>query len=193
MSGPREVEREPDRAELVAAAVEKNRRIWVRMALRITSNPQDAEDAVQEAITRVLQGAGNLPDVDSVGRYLTRSVNHCAIDRVRARSRLTGFAEDPEEPGPRLEGVDPTQEARLVAEEEERAKQQRLERTMSALAEIPEEQRQAVELLILRDPPLKLRQASEITGAPISTLHSRLKAGLKKLRGKLSENDGEHR
>lgn len=186
MSGPREVERKPDRAELVAAAVEKNRTIWVRMALRITSNPQDAEDAVHEAITRVLQGAGDLPDVESVGRYLTRSVNHCAIDKVRARSRLTGFAEDPEEPGPRLEGVDPTQEARLLAEEAERAKKQRLKRTLSALSDLPETQRQAVELLILRDPPLKLREASDLTGAPISTLHSRLKAALKKLRRKLS-------
>jgi len=190
LPGPREVERKPDRAELVAAAVEKNRTIWVRMAMRITSNRQDAEDAVQEAITRVLQGAGDLPDVESVGRYLTRSVNHCAIDRVRARNRLTGFADDPEELGPRLEGVDPTQEARLLADEAERAKKKRLRRTLSALADIPDNQRKAVELLILRDPPLKLREASEITGAPISTLHSRLKAALKKLRRKLSENDG---
>lgn len=193
MSGPREVEREPDRAELVAAAVEENRRIWVRMALRITSNPQDAEDAVHEAITRVLQGAGDLPDVESVGRYLTRSVSHCAIDKVRARSRLTGFAEDPEEPGPRMESVDATQEERLLAEEAEQAKRKRLERTMSAMADLPDSQREAVELLILRDPPLKLREASEITGAPISTLHSRMKAALDKLRKKLSENEEEPR
>ena len=175
------------RAELVAAAVEQNREIWVRLGMRITGNRHDAEDAVQEAVSRVLAGAGNLPDVESAGRYLTRSVNHCAIDRVRARSRLSSFAE-PGEPGPRLGGVDADQEERLVLHEEETAEAAQVGEMLRRLKELPEAQREAVELLVLREPPLKLREASELTGAPISTLHSRLQSALGNLREMLSEN-----
>ena len=185
-------ERQLSRAELVAAAVEQNREIWVRIALRITADPQDAEDAVQEAIARVLAGPGNLPDVDSAGRYLTRSVSHCAIDRVRTRSRLTGFAE-PDEPGPRLAGVDADQESRLLSAEADEALAERVKDMLGHLAELPDPQRQAVELLVLRQPPMKLREASELTGAPISTLHSRLQAALDQLRQNLSEKAPEPR
>ena len=176
------------RANLVATAVERNRDIWVRMALRITADVQDAEDAVQEAIARVLAGPGDLRDADSTGRYLTRSVSHCAIDRVRARSRLTNFAEN-DEPGPRLAGVDADQENRLLTAEASAAESDQVQRMLEELKALPEPQRQAVELLVLRQPPLKLREASEATGAPISTLHSRLQSALEQLRKILSEKD----
>jgi RNA polymerase sigma factor (sigma-70 family) len=175
------------RADLVAAAVERNRDIWVRMALRITSDLHDAEDAVQEAISKVLTGPGTLVDADSAGRYLTRSVSHCAIDRVRARSRLTGFAED-NEPGPRLAPVDADQEARLLSAESARFQRQQLDLVLEELQGLPKHQREAIELLVLRQPPMKLREASEATGAPISTLHSRLQSALGSLRKILSES-----
>lgn len=174
------------RADLVAAAVERNRDIWVRMALRITADVYDAEDAVQEAISKVLMGPGTLVDADSAGRYLTRSVSHCAIDKVRARSRLISFAE-PDEPGPRLAAVDPDQEDRLLAAEQALAERDQLRRMLEELQSLPKPQREAIELLVLRQPPMKLREASEYTGAPISTLHSRLQSALDSLRRILSE------
>lgn len=178
--------RKLSRADLIAAAVERNREIWVRMALRITADLQDAEDAVQEAISKVLTGPGTLVDADSAGRYLTRSVSHCAIDRVRARSRLTGFAEN-DEPGPRLAPVEANQETRLLSAEAARFQREQLDRMLAELQNLPKHQREAIELLVLRQPPMKLREASEVTGAPISTLHSRLQAALESLRKILSE------
>ena len=175
------------RANLVAAAVERNRDIWVRMALRITADVHDAEDAVQEAISKVLTGPGTLIDADSAGRYLTRSVSHCAIDRVRARSRLTHFAEA-NEAGPRLAPVAPDQEDRLMAAEEALARREQLRLMLDELQTLPKNQREAIELLVLRQPPMKLREASEHTGAPISTLHSRLQSALDSLRKNLSES-----
>jgi len=188
VSGNPEVNKNLNRADLVAAAVERNRDIWVRMALRITADLHDAEDAVQEAISRVLTGPGNLHDVDSAGRYLTRTVSHCAIDRVRARSRLTRFAEA-DEPGPRLAPVAANQETRLLSAEAATRQEQQLRRMLEELQALPKHQREAVELLVLRQPPLKLREASELTGAPISTLHSRLQSALDSLRSLLSETD----
>jgi len=176
-----------NRADLVAAAVERNREIWVRMALRITGNLYDAEDAVQEAISKVLSGPGTLVDADSAGRYLTRSVSHCAIDKVRARSRLTQFAED-DEPGPRLAPVDANQEVRLLSAEAASFERRKVAHMLEQLQELPKHQRQAIELLVLRQPPMKLREAAEVTGAPISTLHSRLQSALASLRKILSEN-----
>ena len=175
------------RADLVAAAVERNRDIWVRMAMRITADVYDAEDAVQEAISKVLTGPGTLVDADSAGRYLTRSISHCAIDKVRARSRLTSFAED-DEPGPRLVPVDADQESRLLAAEAAIGEREQLHRMLDELKTLPQPQREAIELLVLRQPPMKLREASEVTGAPISTLHSRLQSALDNLRRTLSEN-----
>ena len=188
MPGTPNVDKKLNRAELVATAVERNRDIWVRMALRITADLHDAEDAVQEAISRVLTGPGDLQDADSAGRYLTRSVNHCAIDRVRARSRLTSFAEA-DEPGPRLTPVDADQETRLLSREQSAFEKQQLQRMLAELQPLPSHQREAVELLVLRQPPLKLREASELTGAPISTLHSRLQSALDNLRKLLSESE----
>ncbi len=188
MPGNPEAEKQLSRTELVAAAVARNRDIWVRMALRITADVYDAEDAVQEAISKVLTGPGNLVDADSAGRYLTRSISHCAIDKVRARSRLIAFAE-PDEPGPRLTPVDADQEARLLRAEAAVLERRRLSRMLEELQTLPKQQREAVELLVLRQPPLKLREASEITGAPISTLHSRLQTALDSLREILSESE----
>ena len=181
------IEKKLSRADLVATAVERNRDIWVRMALRITSDLHDAEDAVQEAISRVLTGPGDLPDADSAGRYLTRSVNHCAIDKVRSRSKLVSLPGAADEFGPRLAAVAPDQEARLLSAEAAVVHKARLGRMLDELQALPRAQRQAIELLVLREPPLKLREASELTGAPISTLHSRLKLALDKLRDLLSE------
>ena len=175
-----------NRADLVAAAVERNREIWVRMALRVTGNLYDAEDAVQEAIAKVLSGPGALVDADSAGRYLTRSVSHCAIDKVRARSRLTQFGGE-DESGPRLAPLPADQETRLIWAEAASFERGQVERMMRELQTLPKQQRQAIELLVLRQPPMKLREASEVTGAPISTLHSRLQSALESLRKIMSE------
>ena len=179
------------RAELVAAAVERNRDIWVRMALRITANLHDAEDAVQEAISRVLTGPGNLHDADSAGRYLTRSVSHCAIDRVRARSRLTGFAEA-DEPGPRLAPVAPNQEARLVSREETALEREKLRRMLAELQTLPKHQREAVELLVLREPPLEAQggrgtdRSTDIDAAQPSSIRPRQPAEITVGKGTLN-------
>lgn len=188
VAGNPEVNEKLSRADLVAAAVERNRDIWVRMALRITSDLYDAEDAVQEAISKVLTGPGTLVDEDSAGRYLTRTVNHCAIDRVRARKRAVSFVEGDEAgPGPRLAPVEPDQEERMLTAEAARFQRRQQERMLAELRRLPAHQREVIELLVLRQPPMKLREASEITGAPISTLHSRLQAALETLRKILSE------
>lgn len=186
MAGKLEANKNLSRADLVGAAVERNRDIWVRMAMRITADVQDAEDAVQEAIAKVLAGAGTLIDVDSAGRYLSRSVSTCAIDRVRARSRLTTLS-DADELGPRLSAVPPDQEARLLTAEAARFQRRQLDRMVVELGRLTAHQREAIELLVLRQPPMKLREASETTGIPMSTLHSRLKSALDGLRKILSE------
>lgn len=156
--------------------------------MRITADRHDAEDAVQEAISKVLTGPGTLADEDSAGRYLTRSVSHCAIDRVRARSRLTSFSEpDDSGPGRRLAPVAPDQEARMIDDETARLRRHQMDNMVEALKRLPRHQREVIELLVLRQPPMKLREASELTKTPISTLHSRLKSALETLRKIMSE------
>jgi DNA-directed RNA polymerase specialized sigma24 family protein len=52
--------------------------------------------------------------------------------------------------------------------------------------ELPEQLREAVELLILREPPMKLREVAAIQDVAISTVHKRLKSALKELATALS-------
>lgn len=108
--------------------------VLYRVALRITGQPAEAEEVVQEAMLRLWRHAARFdPGRAQLGTWLYRITANLAIDRMRRpAAHLLDGAQDPEDPAP-----DP--ETRLV----ERQRQTLL---AAALAELPPRQRAALAL-----------------------------------------------
>jgi RNA polymerase sigma-70 factor (ECF subfamily) len=71
--------------ELAALFAAQRRSLWA-LAYRLTGSGEDAEDAVQEAFTR-LAAQPERGSVPEPGRWLVRVVTHLAIDALRRRRR----------------------------------------------------------------------------------------------------------
>ena len=56
-----------------------------RLALRITGNADDAEDAVQDAMVRLWERRDSLARVDNVEAYAMMTVRNCSLDIVGRR------------------------------------------------------------------------------------------------------------
>jgi RNA polymerase sigma-70 factor (ECF subfamily) len=140
------------------------------LALSITGRADSAEDAVHDAVVRVWRGA--TPGGDPVA-YLFAAVRNAAID-VRRRPRLGGDAVsifDLAEPaaGETGDAVVEAERDGMIAD---------------ALAELPEDQREAVVMHLFAG--LTFAQAAEAAGVPLQTVASRYRRGLEKLRGALA-------
>lgn len=156
---------------------------WKAYALRLTRNPADADDVVLEATARTLQ---TQPDLDSESRlhaYVVAAIRNIAFNVMRNRHRETVF-----EDGANGNAHSRTSSALQLALSDE-ATEQRASLGAAMIAEmvhLPDEHREAIELLVLREPPLKLREVAEIQGVTTSTVHYRLNRGLDALAATVS-------
>ncbi len=66
----------------------------------------------------------------------------------------------------------------MLGEERTRNRRHLVELALRLVGDLEPVHREVLELLVLGDPPLKLREVAAIQGAPISTVHSRLQAAL---------------
>lgn len=101
-----EGQRERTDAELLAAHVAgdrhafgelflRHRRQLHRLARLTTRSPEDAEDALQDAMLSAHRGAGAFRHDAAVGSWLHRIVVNAGLDRLRrAKSRPTALLED---------------------------------------------------------------------------------------------------
>ena len=74
-------------ADAFRVLVERHSRTLFRLAFRMTSNEQDAEDVVQETFLRAYRRIGNFDERASFGTWLYRITVNCSLDLVRARKR----------------------------------------------------------------------------------------------------------
>lgn len=107
--------------------------------------------------------------------WLMTVVRNRAIDRVRAR-RASMDLDDADERSLLRTGPNPTWEDAL-----RRASAGELQ---SAMAELPEEQRRAVELAYFQG--YTYREVAEVTGVPVGTANGRLRLALARLRASLA-------
>ncbi len=146
--------------------------------MALTGNWTDAEEVVQEALARTIRAGPRLRTERDAHHHVLAAVKTAALQlfETRRRFRLTGD----DEPFARADvASDPL---RLVLEDEARESELALTRkALEALQDLTPQQREVVELLVLREPPMKLRQVAQIQGAPISTVHSRLQSALREL------------
>ena len=167
-----------ERGDLAAMALVYDRygALSYSVALRILGDPGRAEDVVQDSFLKLWRGAGQFDaSRGSLRTWLLTAVRNRAIDYLRGRGaherqereltaevRATGA------------GSDPWHEVSLSLERDA---------VREALAELPVEQRQAVELSYFGG--YTSREIAEMTRVPLSTVKGRMRLALEKMQSYL--------
>ncbi|MES9946243.1 MAG: RNA polymerase sigma factor [Candidatus Thiodiazotropha sp.] len=156
-----------------------------RLAYRLTGNQHDAEDLLQELLTKLYAKRQQLPHVDDLKTWLARALYNLYIDRIRSRNRSTLGHADPRL-SERLEALSDDSDTPEQGQE----RWQQLEHLNQALNRLSESHRM---LLILHDVEgYTLPELKEILDLPLGTLKSRLhraRAGLRQILAMEPSND----
>lgn len=149
------------------------------VARRIVTDPDDAEEVLEEAFWQAWRQAGRYEEGrGGVSTWLTMIVRSRALDRVRARGRLREDRWE-ERPERNLGDVDREGDAPDAAAEQE----ERRRLIVAAVAQLPPEQRETVELAYFGG--LSQTEIAERLGQPLGTVKTRARLALQKLRESL--------
>ena len=145
-----------------------------RFARNLARNPHDADDVVQIAVERALTRLDQWRSDARLDSWMFKIVRNAWIDELRWRGRrdkLFLAAEAGENVG--TDSI--ARETDLLA-------------VQSAMARLPQEQREAVSLVLVEGLPY--REAADVLDVPIGTLTSRLARGREALQAMLG-TEGE--
>lgn len=143
-----------------------------RFAIGLAGHPADGDDLCQMTIERALSRREQWQEGTRLDSWAYRIMRNIWIDESRARKRRGQTFVD--EDAGLLVGVDGAQEARMELGDIDRA-----------MARLPEEQREAVLLVMVEG--YSYKEAAEIVGCPVGTLNSRLVRGRDALMALLGE------
>jgi RNA polymerase sigma-70 factor (ECF subfamily) len=148
------------------------------VAFRVLGDSGLSEDTVQECFLKLwASAAGFDPARGSLRTWLLTLVRNRSIDKLRSRRSRSGRETDLElaaAAATQASGSDPWDEVALAAEQHA---------VRTALARLPVEQRQAVELAYFGG--YSQREIAEMTKVPLSTVKGRMRLALEKLRSYL--------
>ncbi len=145
-------------------------RLWA-VALRTTGNPDDAADALQEAMIAAFRRADGFRGDAAVTTWLHRIVVNACLDRIRRR---TVRAADPWADGhdrPETSSADDP-EAQALARDLRR-------QVLDALGRLPPEQRAALVLVDMEG--YRVQEAAAVLEVPPGTVKSRCARGRRRL------------
>jgi RNA polymerase sigma-70 factor (ECF subfamily) len=140
-----------------------------RFARNLTRNPHDADDVVQIAVERALTRLDQWRSNARLDSWMFKIVRNAWIDELRSRGRR-GKIFLPAEAGETIGTNSMERESELLS-------------VHAAMARLPEEQREAVSLVLVEGLPY--REAAEVLDIPIGTLTSRLARGREALQALL--------
>jgi RNA polymerase sigma-70 factor (ECF subfamily) len=145
-----------------------------RFARTLARNPHDADDLVQLAIERALKRLDQWQPGTRLDSWMYGIIKNAWIDEVRARQRRDRVLA-PEELGEHV--ADAASEAHIDRLSLE-----------AALAQLPEEQRLVVALVLVEG--LAYKEAAAVLEVPIGTVTSRLARGREALEALLGGSNG---
>ncbi len=159
-------------------------RLWA-VALRTTGSPEDAADALQEALISAFKRAGDFRGDAQVTTWLHRIVVNASLDRlrrnkVRAAQPLPDDLEDHAARGAVVGSAEPDHDP-----EESAVRSEQRAAVLQALAALPADQRAALVLVDMEGYPVE--EASRILDCPVGTVKSRCARGRHRLVGILKE------
>ena len=146
-----------------------------RYLLRLSGHTETAEDVFQEVWGKIVKARTNYRPTAKFTTFLYRVAHNCFIDHVRRNKRHAGNTSlDPELHRDPAETLETATERSLARE--------RLE---AALADLPDEQRDA--FLLHEEGGLNVDQIAAVTGCNRETAKSRLRYAINKLRVAIDE------
>ena len=144
------------------------------LAYRVLRDEALAEDAVQEAFLGLWRGAGSfIPERAKASTWILTLVHRRAVDLGRREQRR------------RAEPIEGAPEPAVGSAEEAAWLRLDRERVQSALAQLPDQQREAIELAYYGG--YTQSELAERLGQPLGTIKSRMFSGLTRLRELLDE------
>jgi RNA polymerase sigma-70 factor (ECF subfamily) len=152
------------------------------LAVRMVTDSMEAEDVVEDVFWQAWRQAPRFDGArGGAGTWLLTIARSRALDRLRAMRRSredTGLDELVESGSEQLASavMDPLEEA-------ERGERSRVVR--EALQELPDEQRESLELAYFEG--LSQTEIAERTGLPLGTVKTRMRLALQKLRERLGD------
>ncbi|MGH3050115.1 MAG: sigma-70 family RNA polymerase sigma factor [Gaiellaceae bacterium] len=150
------------------------------LARRIVRDPDLAEDVVQESFLSVWRGAGRfVPERARASGWLLMLVHRRAVDLVRREQRRR--ADPLDETAVPNEGERSAEDAAWLRLERERVQE--------ALARLPDQQRELLELAYFGG--FTQSQLAERLGRPLGTIKSQMFSGLARLRELLEPESRE--
>jgi RNA polymerase sigma-70 factor, ECF subfamily len=148
------------------------------LAHRVVRDAALAEDVVQEAFLGVWRSAGRfVPERAKASTWIMTFVHRRAVDVVRREERR------------RSEPLDHAEQPAAGSTEEVAWLRFERERVQGALAQLPDQQREAIELAYYGG--FTQAQLAERLGQPLGTIKSRVFNGLGRLRELLAEGTAE--
>ena len=146
------------------------------LAVHLLRDARDAEDIVEETFWQAWRSAARYDAArGTVGAWLLTITRSRALDRIRAKRRRpedTTLDDVPETAAPGENAADA-----VVSDETGRI-------VRAAMAELPAEQRQALELAYFNG--LSQSEIAEKTGQPLGTIKTRMRLAMNKLRERLA-------
>lgn len=148
-----------------------------RLALRILTNPQEAEDLTQEIFLTLWRNQAYNPDRGSLSSFLTTLTRSRAIDKLRSRDSNLKFMQ-------RWRQTMTTETPQLTPFEEA-SLNQRSEYVRLALTQLPENHRKVLEMAYYEG--LSQSEIAKQLNTPLGTIKTWARQGLLKLRKNLQD------
>ncbi len=154
--------------------------VW-RVCWHYTGDREASEDCAQEAMIRIWRSLGSYRGDCALESWAYRIAANCCMDWLRKKKRDRSVSMEPmKEQGFDPADTAPGTEKQVVAADEHR-------RLREAIAQLPEEQREALTMTQLERVPYE--EAARILGVSEGTVKSRVNRAKARLREILSEGE----